>query len=304
MGLLLGDIRANAVGGLEAHIRRAVPQIRTDRRKDRVETSPEQMAACSALAEHVSASTGLPTRVVGWYHSHPHITVLPSHVDVNTQAMYQLLDGGFVGLIFSVFNAAASREQTIQVTAFQSLPGGALEGVGSDDLEGLEGLDSATADAIRASAADMQSAAAGSWQRKEVPLAVAASGGNPSTLSDYVEVQRMLLEEEQQAHQQHTGGSAAPRGALHAALLAMHGAAVQQQALLQHAECVLAPALAAMQQLAAQADLQAAQLEADNARLQGLLAKPAPAAALEPPREGSPPLVALAPEAGGDLLLS
>jgi BRCA1/BRCA2-containing complex subunit 3 len=53
--------------------------------QDRVETSPEQMAACSALAEHVSSSTGLPTRVVGWYHSHPHITVLPSHVDVNTQ---------------------------------------------------------------------------------------------------------------------------------------------------------------------------------------------------------------------------
>lgn len=53
--------------------------------QDRVESSPEQMAACSALAEHVSSSTGLPTRVVGWYHSHPHITVLPSHVDVNTQ---------------------------------------------------------------------------------------------------------------------------------------------------------------------------------------------------------------------------
>ena len=53
--------------------------------QDRVETSPEQMASCSALADHVSSSTGLPTRVVGWYHSHPHITVLPSHVDVNTQ---------------------------------------------------------------------------------------------------------------------------------------------------------------------------------------------------------------------------
>lgn len=43
------------------------------------------MAACSALAEHISSITGMPTRVVGWYHSHPHITVLPSHVDVNTQ---------------------------------------------------------------------------------------------------------------------------------------------------------------------------------------------------------------------------
>lgn len=53
--------------------------------QDRVETSPEQMAACTALAESLSSSTGLFTRVLGWYHSHPHITVLPSHVDVNTQ---------------------------------------------------------------------------------------------------------------------------------------------------------------------------------------------------------------------------
>ena len=38
------------------------------------------------------------------YHSHPHITVLPSHVDVRTQAMYQKLDEGFVGIIVSAFN--------------------------------------------------------------------------------------------------------------------------------------------------------------------------------------------------------
>lgn len=38
------------------------------------------------------------------YHSHPHITVMPSHVDVRTQAMYQTMDEGFIGLIFSVFN--------------------------------------------------------------------------------------------------------------------------------------------------------------------------------------------------------
>jgi BRCA1/BRCA2-containing complex subunit 3 len=75
-------------GALVAHIRRAVPQVRTDRRRDRVETSPEQMAACSALAEHITHTTGMATRVVGWYHSHPHITVLPSHVDVNTQVGY------------------------------------------------------------------------------------------------------------------------------------------------------------------------------------------------------------------------
>lgn len=53
--------------------------------QDRVETSPEQMAQCTAMAERLTTSTGVRTRVIGWYHSHPHITVLPSHVDVHTQ---------------------------------------------------------------------------------------------------------------------------------------------------------------------------------------------------------------------------
>ena len=43
-------------------------------------------------------------QVLGWYHSHPHITVWPSHVDVGTQADYQLMDSNFIGLIFSCFN--------------------------------------------------------------------------------------------------------------------------------------------------------------------------------------------------------
>ena len=43
------------------------------------------MARSSAHAERLSRETGVPTRIVGWYHSHPHITVLPSHVDLQTQ---------------------------------------------------------------------------------------------------------------------------------------------------------------------------------------------------------------------------
>ena len=46
----------------------------------------------------------MQVRVIGWYHSHPHITVLPSHVDVATQALYQQLDAGFIGIILSTFN--------------------------------------------------------------------------------------------------------------------------------------------------------------------------------------------------------
>ncbi|KAH9607408.1 hypothetical protein KSS87_017532 [Heliosperma pusillum] len=106
----------------------ASPQTRSDRRKDRVETNPEQLAAATAMAEisfyhRMSTTTGRRTRVIGWYHSHPHITVLPSHVDVRTQAMYQLLDAGFIGLIFSCFNEDVFKVGRIQVIAFQSQDG-------------------------------------------------------------------------------------------------------------------------------------------------------------------------------------
>eukprot|EP00262_Sarcandra_glabra_P016167 TRINITY_DN5185_c0_g1_i1.p1 TRINITY_DN5185_c0_g1~~TRINITY_DN5185_c0_g1_i1.p1 ORF type:complete len:432 (+),score=74.21 TRINITY_DN5185_c0_g1_i1:176-1471(+) len=123
MGLLLGDIQHSSNGNAIALIWGASPQTRSDRRKDRVETNPEQLAAASAQAERMTVTTGRTTRVIGWYHSHPHITVLPSHVDVRTQAMYQLLDSGFIGLIFSCFSEDAQKVGRIQVIAFQSLDG-------------------------------------------------------------------------------------------------------------------------------------------------------------------------------------
>ncbi|XP_034695956.1 uncharacterized protein LOC117922065 [Vitis riparia] len=123
MGLLLGDIEYSKNGSVTALIWGASPQTRSDRRKDRVETNPEQLAAASAQAERMTVATGKTTRVIGWYHSHPHITVLPSHVDVRTQAMYQLLDSGFIGLIFSCFSEDAQKVGRIQVIAFQSTDG-------------------------------------------------------------------------------------------------------------------------------------------------------------------------------------
>ncbi|KAM1513559.1 hypothetical protein ACFX1Z_024968 [Malus domestica] len=129
MGLLLGDIENSVNGSVTALIWGASPQTRSDRRKDRVETNPEQLAAASAQAEisfmclKMTLSTGRTTRVIGWYHSHPHITVLPSHVDVRTQAMYQLLDSGFIGLIFSCFSEDINKVGRIQVIAFQSSDG-------------------------------------------------------------------------------------------------------------------------------------------------------------------------------------
>ncbi|CAN8240584.1 unnamed protein product [Cochlearia groenlandica] len=131
MGLLLGDIQYTREGSATAVIWGASPQKRSDRQKDRVETNPEHLAAASAHADIslllpsylMTLSTGRTTRVIGWYHSHPHITVLPSHVDVRTQAMYQLLDSGFIGLIFSCFSEDSNKVGRIQVIAFQSSDG-------------------------------------------------------------------------------------------------------------------------------------------------------------------------------------
>ncbi|NWS02300.1 BRCC3 deubiquitinase, partial [Motacilla alba] len=112
------------------HIHSVIILRRSDKRKDRVEISPEQLSAASTEAEisfsrdssRLGKMTGRPMRVVGWYHSHPHITVWPSHVDVRTQAMYQMMDQGFVGLIFSCFiEDKNTKTGRILYTCFQSV---------------------------------------------------------------------------------------------------------------------------------------------------------------------------------------
>ncbi|KAL6761916.1 JAB1/Mov34/MPN/PAD-1 ubiquitin protease-domain-containing protein [Haematococcus lacustris] len=236
MGLLMGDIQeeGDGLGTRVARIWMAYPQIRTDRRKDRVESSPEQMARCSAHAERLSRETGVRCRVVGWYHSHPHITVLPSHVDVRTQAMYQLLDPGFVGLIFSVFNndAGPSKAGRVQITAFQSAPPGTrtagasaaapcLSPSGLEPFSSAElaGLDSPTKRAIRAAA--LEGSSEGELVGRPIPLQVVrATTAVEQSLHDYVVVQRVLALEEKEAFTQ--------------AMAAVHTQQQQQQQQLHH----------------------------------------------------------------------
>lgn len=130
MGLLIGEIDELK----EAHISAPVILRRSDKRKDRVEISPEQLSGAAELAEKLAEELKRPMRVIGWYHSHPHITVWPSHVDVRTQLSYQMLDQGFVGIIFSVFSEdKSSKEQEIQVTCFQS--------VGNDSIAEKKDID-------------------------------------------------------------------------------------------------------------------------------------------------------------------
>ncbi|KAG0303596.1 BRCA1 BRCA2-containing complex, subunit 3 [Dissophora globulifera] len=78
---------------------------RSEKRKDRVEIGPEQLTMAAIEAEEITKATGKTTRVIGWYHSHPHITVFPSHVDLRTQLSQQLMDMRFIGMIVSCFNA-------------------------------------------------------------------------------------------------------------------------------------------------------------------------------------------------------
>ena len=103
MGLLLGDIE-ECNGVRVARVWDAITLRRNCKQRDRVEISAEQLVAASQEAEEIGNRINKPTRVIGWYHSHPHITVLPSHVDIGTQKSYQMMEGGFLGLIFSVFN--------------------------------------------------------------------------------------------------------------------------------------------------------------------------------------------------------
>lgn len=112
VGLLIGELR-NDEECLEIvgfHSSR-----RVDKRPDRVEISPEQLVDAAKAAE----DQGL--QVVGWYHSHPNISIWPSHVDLATQASLQRLDKHLIGLIFSVYSTEKSTSiGQFRMTCFQS----------------------------------------------------------------------------------------------------------------------------------------------------------------------------------------
>ncbi|GFY47927.1 hypothetical protein TNIN_64061 [Trichonephila inaurata madagascariensis] len=117
VGLLVGEVDENRV----AHVSAVVILRRSDKRKDRVEISPEQLSNASTEAERLACILKRPIRVIGWYHSHPKLTVWPSPIDVNTQDSYQMMDEGFIGVIFSVFNEDPNKKGgRIQMTCFQS----------------------------------------------------------------------------------------------------------------------------------------------------------------------------------------
>lgn len=112
MGLCMGRITNNI-----AYVERALMIARKHKQKDRVEVSVEDLGKASEIAEHISGIDEKEMRIIAWYHSHPHITCPPSHVDVKTQGSFQMFDKGFFGLIVSCFD---QNQGQIDVCAFQS----------------------------------------------------------------------------------------------------------------------------------------------------------------------------------------
>ncbi|CAE7892724.1 BRCC3, partial [Symbiodinium necroappetens] len=115
MGLLLGDAE-----GSEVRIWCSMTLRRSDKQPDRVEIAPEQLVQAVHVADELNKVLQCRTRVVGWYHSHPHITCFPSHVDLRTQLEYQIMDADFVGLIFGVFNYGDSGGIHHELIAFRT----------------------------------------------------------------------------------------------------------------------------------------------------------------------------------------
>ena len=67
-------------GGRVAYICSVYMMRRSDKRPDRVEIPPEQLSAAAIEADLLASRLKRSVQVLGWYHSHPHITVWPSHV--------------------------------------------------------------------------------------------------------------------------------------------------------------------------------------------------------------------------------
>lgn len=109
MGLLIGNVStrntslpsfaSNPVAMIQlsegvANISAVKILRRSDKKKDRVEISSEQLLKAAAEAERLEIELDRPMRVLGWYHSHPHITVWPSHVgeDQDSSPIIDIID--------------------------------------------------------------------------------------------------------------------------------------------------------------------------------------------------------------------
>jgi len=243
MGLLLGDTEETKDNRLISKINSVSILTRSDKKKDRVEISPEQLSMASAEAEKISEQTGIRTRVIGWYHSHPHITVSPSHVDIQTQSMYQMLDKGFVGLIFSCFHKEPNKSGKIQVIAFQS------QNFGKSSKQSTTDLIDLNEDAMQHDSTDSELRKKKSGiEAVEIPFRIVAPTATPkgsfNTFDKLVALQDILYSEENSAYT----NSLQQFGSQNHPLAQMHSAAVYQKSLCRLLELETLPLLHMLQQ--------------------------------------------------------
>lgn len=99
LGLLFGGADENI-----AKVWGCVNLKRNCKEKDRVEVEDVQLSAAMDKAEFLSQQIGQTSNLIGWFHSHPNITVFPSHVDIKTQLSLQGLGPSFIGIIISCFS--------------------------------------------------------------------------------------------------------------------------------------------------------------------------------------------------------
>ncbi|VVC41045.1 JAB1/MPN/MOV34 metalloenzyme domain,Brcc36 isopeptidase [Cinara cedri] len=101
--LMIGDKKVSANGISVSVTALSIPP-RGEIKKDRVEIMSEDLVNAMEDAKEFSRIKGENLNVIGWYHSHPHITVWPSNVDLQTQLNLQNMDSCFVGIICSSYN--------------------------------------------------------------------------------------------------------------------------------------------------------------------------------------------------------
>eukprot|EP01112_Ceratiomyxa_fruticulosa_P009546 TRINITY_DN2498_c0_g1_i2.p1 TRINITY_DN2498_c0_g1~~TRINITY_DN2498_c0_g1_i2.p1 ORF type:complete len:309 (-),score=76.46 TRINITY_DN2498_c0_g1_i2:59-985(-) len=254
MGLLLGDVEERSSGAI-AIIWGVSVLSRSDKRKDRVEISPEQSSAATVQAEKMTEALGRRTRVVGWYHSHPHITVLPSHVDIATQYNYQqYMDPHFIGLIFSVFNNDSSMKGRIQVIAFQSIEStNSITASGSITGSPLPpGSPILVDDDI---SIPLSSSSRPTLERLEIPFSIIPQPFTPApnNLESIVHLQTILQQEEQHSFLEANKSSPHP-------LSQLYNSGVYQKSMCRLLEYGCSPLLATMQDM----------LDSNNATLKKL----------------------------------
>lgn len=236
MGLCIGDVRETLMG-CEIHIITTLSLRRLDKRKDRVEISVEQLSNASTKVEELARKTGQPLRIVGWYHSHPHITVWPSHVDISTQATYQMMDKTFVGLIFSCFNKNKSNQHDIQLTCFQS---------------------------VSSSEWDVQQ-----YERIEIPVSIAPTRSISSACLEALrELPKILMHEETDMYEAIMGSMSGKDF-----MMELHNSSVHVQALCKLNSTLLLPMLKVAENSVAHTERQAKEIEAENRQIKNMIEK-------------------------------